>query len=183
LAAALSMTVGRGAVARLAAQLAELSPHDAVVDVGCGPGTAARLAARAGASVVGVDPAGVMLRVARVIPSRGSVTWLVGSAEDLPVPGDSATVAWSLACVHHWADVDAGLREVHRVLSPGGRFVALERATTHGATGLGSHGWEMEQAEAFAEALRGHGFEEVEVSARHAGRTSVIGVRARRQEG
>ena len=48
-----------------------------------------------------------------------------GTAENLPVPEHSATVVWSVATVHHWADVTAGLAEVRRVLSPGGRFLVI----------------------------------------------------------
>src|SRR5438128_3774731 len=63
--AAATMTTGRGGDARLAAELTHLGPDDLVVDVGCGPGAAARHAARVGARVTGVDPATVMLLVAR----------------------------------------------------------------------------------------------------------------------
>src|SRR3954471_14162062 len=55
--AALSMAFGRAGDARLAMQLAGLDRTDAVVDIGCGPGTAARRAAARGASVTGVEPA------------------------------------------------------------------------------------------------------------------------------
>ena len=51
--------------ARLAADLAAVGPGDRVVDVGCGPGTAVREAGRRGARAAGVDPAPVMLSVAR----------------------------------------------------------------------------------------------------------------------
>src|SRR4051812_41068912 len=65
LVAALSMSVGRDRDARLAARLSGLGPGDVVIDIGCGPGVAARHAASLGAKVIGVDPASVMLRVAR----------------------------------------------------------------------------------------------------------------------
>ncbi len=117
--AALCFTVGRGAQADLAIELAGVGPDDDVVDVGCGPGVAVRRAAGVARSVVGVDPAPVMLRVARALggPSR---RYLQGAAEALPLPDDSATVVWSLATVHHWQDLDAGLREARRVLRPRG---------------------------------------------------------------
>ena len=60
--AAASMAVGRGGDARVAADLGQVGRDDVVVDIGCGPGAAARYAARLGASVTGVDPAPVMLR-------------------------------------------------------------------------------------------------------------------------
>jgi ubiquinone/menaquinone biosynthesis C-methylase UbiE len=57
---------------------------------------------------------------------------------------------WSLATVHHWPDIDAGLGEVGRVLAPGGRFVAIERHVVDDAHGLASHGWTRAQADTFA---------------------------------
>src|SRR5215470_10325422 len=158
--AAASMVLGGGGNARLAERLSELSATDAVADIGCGPGTAARHAARLGASVVGVDPAPVMLRLARLLTRRSArtVRYAEGSAEALPLPDSSVSVAWSIASVHHWADLDAGLREARRVLKPGGRLVAIERLSRPGATGLASHGWTPEQASAFADRCRAHGF-------------------------
>ena len=64
--AAASMVLGGQRDARLAERLSGLAAGDTVADIGCGPGTAARRAARLGASVVGVDPAPVMLRLARL---------------------------------------------------------------------------------------------------------------------
>ena len=70
LVAALSMAVGRKGDAELAVRLSGMGPGDTVVDIGCGPGVAARYAARLGATVTGVDPAPVMLRVARLLTRR-----------------------------------------------------------------------------------------------------------------
>ncbi|PRC58527.1 SAM-dependent methyltransferase, partial [Mycobacterium sp. ITM-2017-0098] len=70
---------------RLAADLTEVTRDDHVVDIGCGPGSAARPAARTGARVTGVDPSESMLRLARLVTRRRSaVTWAEGSAEALP---------------------------------------------------------------------------------------------------
>jgi len=87
---------------------------------------------------------------------------------------------WSLLCVHHWADIDAGLAEVRRVLAPGGRLFAIERRTVTGATGTASHGWFEAQAEAFAARCRAGGFDEVAVTNERAGRTALLVVEARR---
>ncbi|QYG93292.1 class I SAM-dependent methyltransferase [Iamia sp. SCSIO 61187] len=161
---ALVFAVGRGRAARVAADLADVAPGDHVVDVGCGPGTALRIAARRGASGVGVDPAPVMRRVARALTRPGRpIRWAPGVAEDLPVPDGAATVVWSMATVHHWQDVEQGLAEAHRVLAPGGRLLAVERRTVAGAEGRASHGWVPAQAEAFAVACRHAGFTDVAV--------------------
>jgi ubiquinone/menaquinone biosynthesis C-methylase UbiE len=177
--AAASMTVGRGGDAQLAAELGRVGPDDIVVDVGCGPGAAARHAARRGARVTGVDPAAVMLRVARALTRSSNVRYVEGSAEAIPLPDDFATVLWSIATVHHWRDIDEGLREVRRVLRPGGRFVAIERLTQPDAAGIASHGWTAEQAGEFTRACANHGFRDVTIEGPHrAGRRTIIAVSA-----
>ena len=171
--AGLTMAFGRGDVARLAAELAGVGPGRQVVDVGCGPGTAARLAAERGATVSGVDPAPVMLRLARWLTRRSTtVTWIEGAAASLPLDDASADAVWSIATVHHWPDVTAGLSEVRRVLADGGTFLAIERRTRAGARGLASHGWTDGRAMAFAAACRAAGFDPVSVE-RHRSRRST----------
>jgi ubiquinone/menaquinone biosynthesis C-methylase UbiE len=175
--AAVSMTVGRQGDARLAAQLSRLEPGDTVVDVGCGPGTAVRWAAKLGASVVGVDPAPVMLRVARMLTRPSDrVRFARGTAEALPLPDASASVVWSIASVHHWADLDAGLGEARRVLRPGGRLVAIERHTRSGARGHASHGWTDDQARAFAQRGRDYGFVDAAIDLHTNGRRVTLSV-------
>ena len=179
LVAALSMVTGRGSDARLAARLAGLERGDAVIDIGCGPGAAARHAARLGATVTGVDPAAVMRRVARVLTLPFSrVRYVDGSAEHIPAPDRSVTVVWSIATVHHWQDVDAGLAEARRVLQPGGRLVAIERRTTADARGHASHGWTCDQAQAFADRCTAAGFADPIVEENTDGHRTTISVRA-----
>jgi ubiquinone/menaquinone biosynthesis C-methylase UbiE len=178
LAAGLSMIPGRGAVGRLAADLAAVSPSDHVVDLGCGPGVAAREAARRGARVTGIDPAPVMLRMAsRLTRSTSCITWSLGASEAIPLADAAATVLWSIATVHHWRDLDTGLREVDRVLAPDGRLLVIERQTRAGATGHASHGWTDEQAAGFAQRCREMGFIAVQVGLR-AGRRPLLTVQA-----
>lgn len=173
----LTMTVGRGGSSRLAAQLSGAGPDDHVVDVGCGPGSAVRHAARLGARVTGIDPAPVMLRLARRLTrSSAHVTYLEGAAEALPLADGTATVLWSIASVHHWTDVAAGLREARRVLGPGGRFVAIERRARPGATGLASHGWTDDQVATFAAACGADGFAGVRTERAGGGRRGVVAV-------
>jgi ubiquinone/menaquinone biosynthesis C-methylase UbiE len=178
--AAASMVFGRDADARLAMRLGEPEPDCVVVDVGCGPGAAARHAARVGATVVGVDPAPVMRRVARVLtPASQRIRYVDGTAERVPVADATATAVWSIATVHHWRDVDAGLGEARRILVPGGRLVAIERRVRPGATGHGAHGnhgWTDAQAEVFAARASALGFSDVRVERNRDGRRETLAV-------
>jgi ubiquinone/menaquinone biosynthesis C-methylase UbiE len=183
LAAALTMIHGRDDDARLAIDLSGLTPGDTVVDIGSGPGVAARAAARHGATVIGVDPARVMLRVARLLTHRAPrVSYRTGAAEQLPLADQSAQVAWSIATVHHWRDIDAGLAEVRRVLADSGRFVAIERHVQPGARGHASHGWTEAQAERFSDACREHGFADVRIEHATGKRGAMLAVVATDRE-
>ena len=83
---------------------------------------------------------------------------------------------WSIATVHHWRDVDAGLAEVRRVLRDGGRMVVIERwRPPSAATGLASHGWTDEQTVAFAAACVSAGLTDVH----HERRDALVSVLAR----
>jgi ubiquinone/menaquinone biosynthesis C-methylase UbiE len=177
---AVSMTVGRGPAARTIGELAQLSPGDQVVDIGCGPGTAARVGARRCAHVTGVDPATAMLRLGRWLTAiRGvpNVAFLKGTAETLPLPDTSATVAWALSSVHHWTDRGAGLTEAARVLAPGGRILLAERLAQPGARGHAAHGLTRDQADQLAADLTAAGFTNVRCDIRQAGRRTLIVVR------
>lgn len=170
--AAVFLLNGR-AHAKLAADITRISSEDHVVDIGCGPGNAARRAARRGARATGVDPSRSMLRMARLSTRGGAVQWAEGSAESLPVPAGAATVVWALATVHHWRNAVDGLAEISRVLAPGGRLLAIERQCQPGATGFASHGWTAAQAESFAALCRSAGLVDVTVTSRQAGRRPV----------
>lgn len=93
-----------------------------VLDVGTGPGTMPRrIAASApGLLIDAIDVSPEMIAWAQQEATPG-VTFAVADVAALPWPDATFDVVVSTLSQHHWADVDAGLREVRRVLRPGGQ--------------------------------------------------------------
>lgn len=114
----------RGGEARGVAIAADIAPHLAggglALEVGVGTDVVARAMRERGRSVLGVDIAPAMLRRAR---ERLGLCVAVADAACLPFPDDSFTDAYAVWVMHAVADRAAVLREVARVLRPGGRFV------------------------------------------------------------
>jgi ubiquinone/menaquinone biosynthesis C-methylase UbiE len=98
---------------------------EAVLDVACGTGVVARMAAKAGAQVTGLDLNAGMLAVARGVPSDGApINWIEGSALDLPFLPDSFDVILCQLGLQFFPDQGRALQEMRRVLRSTGR-VAL----------------------------------------------------------
>jgi ubiquinone/menaquinone biosynthesis C-methylase UbiE len=177
---AVSMTAGRGPLARTVADAAELTAGDRVVDIGCGPGTAVRYAAPRAATATGIDPDPVMLRLAQwgtALRRSPNVSWLEGRAEKLPLPDGEATVAWAISSSHHWEDRGAAISEAWRILTPGGRLVLAERLTKPGARGHAAHGLTQDQAEDLARQLTAAGFDQVRRHIAKAGHRTLVIIR------
>jgi ubiquinone/menaquinone biosynthesis C-methylase UbiE len=94
-------------------------------DIGAGTGIWTRtLAAHGLRSVVAVEPNDDM-RAQGIQTSRGTgIVWYKGSAEATGLPDGSADLV-SMASSFHWANFDQACDEFHRILRPGGVFVAL----------------------------------------------------------
>jgi ubiquinone/menaquinone biosynthesis C-methylase UbiE len=183
--AGLAMSVGRGRSARLVADLAGVGPGDRVVDVGSGPGRLLKEAAERGAEAVGVEPSGQMRRVAgwRTPASlQARVRVLDGTAERIPLEDGTATVVSAVASFHHWADPEAGLAEVHRVLRPGGRVVLAERLARPGGW-FRHHAMTWEQGQRLVAQAERAGFSDVTAGSHALGRGRVLAVQARRPAG
>jgi ubiquinone/menaquinone biosynthesis C-methylase UbiE len=108
-------------------RLAALRPGERVLDVACGTGVVARLASeRVGGtgSVAGLDVDPAMLAVARSAAPEGMfIEWHAASAEAMPLPDASFDVVLCQMGLQFVPDRNAALREIWRVLAPGGRLL------------------------------------------------------------
>ncbi|MBI5709285.1 MAG: methyltransferase domain-containing protein [Candidatus Eisenbacteria bacterium] len=111
--------------ARVVVDRARLMPGEHVLDVGCGSGNAALLAAERGARVTGVDPAIRLLEVARAQAAvRGlDARFLEGEAASLPLEDGTADVVMSVFGVIFAPDACAATAEMARVAGPRGRIL------------------------------------------------------------
>jgi len=132
-----------GVLEWLAAQTGER-----ILDLGCGDGQLTQRIAASGAHVVGADASAEMVAAAR---SRG-IDAVQALAELLPCPDAQFDAVFSNAALHWVQDQDAMMMQVHRVLKPGGRFVAE----------MGGHGNVAAIQVAFTAVLGRHGHGELE---------------------
>jgi ubiquinone/menaquinone biosynthesis C-methylase UbiE len=123
-----SMERGHRPVGEQAIERMRVGEEARVLDLGCGSGWATRLLAGNAVRgfVVGLDISDEMIEVARS-SSTGfdNVEFRVGSAERLPFADRYFTHAFSMESLYYYEDVLAALREVRRVLRPGGLFVTV----------------------------------------------------------
>jgi SAM-dependent methyltransferase len=101
------------------------APGERVVDVGCGTGNAALLAAERGAKVTGVDPAARLLEAARKRAGDRALDaeFMTGDAASIPVADGEAGLVMSVFGVIFAPDPQAAATEMARVAAPDGRIV------------------------------------------------------------
>jgi len=161
--------------------VAELRAGERVLDLGSGGGIDVLLSARRvgpTGKAYGVDMTDEMLRLARENAAKagaGNVEFLEGLIEDVPLPDGSVDVVISNCVINLSTDKDSVVREMFRVLRPGGRVgvsdvVADDDLTADDRAERGSFVGCIAGALSFSEyraALAGAGFADVEITATH----------------
>lgn len=107
-------------------KVAALRQNERVLDVACGTGVVTRLASQAvgpAGVVAGLDLNPGMLAVARATTSPAmTIEWHEASAQTMPFPNESFDVVLCQMGLQFMPDKEAVLREIRRVLAPGGRL-------------------------------------------------------------
>ena len=91
-----------------------------LLDVGCGDGYLTTKFARHVRQVVGIDPDATMLAKARLLHSRPNIEYEIGLAEKLPYADAAFDRVVAVSVVEHFNSPGGGLKEMARVLKPGG---------------------------------------------------------------
>ncbi len=110
-------------------KMAGIVPGHRVLDLACGTGDLALAAAGKGATVIGLDLTMPMIVLARRRPHPATgpaPAWLVGDMHALPVPSESVDVVTTGYGLRNVPDLAVALREIHRVLRPGGIVCSLD---------------------------------------------------------
>jgi demethylmenaquinone methyltransferase/2-methoxy-6-polyprenyl-1,4-benzoquinol methylase len=110
---------------------AVVRPGDRVLDVCCGTGDLAITDREAGGDVTGLDFSEQML--ARARRKSDEIAWVRGDATALPFPDDAFDAVTVGFGIRNLDDLESGLRELARVLRPGGRLGCLEITRPRGA--------------------------------------------------
>lgn len=165
-------------------RLAALRPGERVLDVACGTGVVARLAAQEvgdSGAVAGLDLNPGMLAVARSATPPGThIEWHEASAEAMPLPDASFDVVLCQMGLQFMPDKPAALREMWRVLVPGGRLIlnlpgptprlfalmadALARHVGPEAAGFVNHVFSLHDTAEIRRLVGGAGFHDVSVT-------------------
>jgi SAM-dependent methyltransferase len=98
-----------------------------VLEIGCGLGTDGAQFAKAGADYTGIDLTDASIELAK---KRFELAGLKGEfrvadAERLDFAGEAFDLVYSHGVLHHTPDTEAAVREIHRVLKPGGRAIIM----------------------------------------------------------
>src|SRR5208337_535303 len=106
----------------------KLAPGNTVLDLGCGAGWATRLLAKqvAPSLVIGVDVSDQMIaRATAASAGIENLRFFTGSSEELPLDDCSIVKVLSIESFYYYTDQERALRELYRVIAPGGQIFIL----------------------------------------------------------
>jgi ubiquinone/menaquinone biosynthesis C-methylase UbiE/uncharacterized protein YbaR (Trm112 family) len=110
-----------------------IRPGSLVLDIGCADGLSTFDVARFDVEVIGLDISGESIRRASDRAARENhenVTFMVGDADSLPIADGAVDYVLCYGSLHHVPAPERTLREVGRVLAPGGSYLGIENNTT-----------------------------------------------------
>ena len=102
---------------------ARLLPENTVLDVGAGTGFLTEGAAKIARKVIALDFSEAMMSEARAKLGQGNIEFKIGNVEQIPLPNASVDAVIGNMVLHHCPSPEAAVREMARVLVPGGRLV------------------------------------------------------------
>jgi SAM-dependent methyltransferase len=143
-----------------------LAPADNVLDVGCGSGWLSRRISKRvpEGRAVGMDISDEMVRIARRNGlDHDNILFVTGEATEIPWESNFFHHAISVESAYYWPDPAAGLKEIHRVLRPGGSAWILinyyrDNPYSHQWGALLAVPTHLLSAEEWADLFRGAGF-------------------------
>lgn len=157
-----------------------VGPAEEVLELGCGHGrTLARLSAlEPTARICGVDPSEVVRREARRRNRAGVTAGRIriedGDSGKLPFETGRFDAAFSVHTIYFWPDVAEGLRELGRVLRPGGRLLLAYRPDDPELRrALPASVYRLRSAAELEDALGGAGFREIETREQRSGKARL----------
>ncbi len=104
-------------------ELLDAKSGGSYLDVGCGTGNYIAYFSQLGYFFAGIDPSDIMLDKARV--KCPNITFIKAGAESIPFDDNSFDGASGMFTLHHWKDIQQGLKELYRVLKPQSKLVFL----------------------------------------------------------
>lgn len=88
--------------------------------------------------LIGIDPVPRMIEIAENLAKEyhieDLIVFKIGSAENLPLDDSIAELVFGFDSIDHWQDIHKGLKEILRILKPGGRFIIVKDLSLTGQT-------------------------------------------------